>query len=488
MNAIDSFGQFCLKLNPAYTELDRIYLRNRVYALVGDTAQAPQAGADDLSNLDVLLDLAVANGAVAGTASARAILGAELMSLATPLPSQVNQRFWALYKQAPRQATDYFYNLSRANNYIQTRAIAKNEAFTAATEYGDMEITVNLSKPEKDPRDIAAAAKRQSSGYPLCQLCMENEGYQGRPDYPARANHRIVRFELAGRQWGFQYSPYAYFNEHAIFLDSVHEPMHISAQTFTNLFKIVTLFPHYFVGSNADLPIVGGSMLAHEHYQGGRHTFAMAKAQVETPITVAGFSDVAAGIVKWPMSVIRLSGSDQARVAAAAEQVRAAWAAYSDPTVNIKATDAAGTRHHTVTPIARRVGNDYQLDIVLRDNNTSATYPDGIFHPHADVQHIKRENIGLIEVMGLAILPARLKGELAEVRKFLLGQPNAMAEIHRPWAEALATKCNWTEANATAQLQQAVGRVFTRVLEDAGVFKRDAAGRAAFARFCAQLV
>ncbi|WP_179394849.1 UDP-glucose--hexose-1-phosphate uridylyltransferase [Lacticaseibacillus absianus] len=486
MTAVEHHLDYILSHNPDYTALDRIYLKNRVLALVGDAAADWPGAPDPLHNLDALVEAAVANGTCPAASSARAILEAELMALATPAPSTVNATFWAQYQLSPQTATDWFFALSRANNYIQTRAIAKNLKFPAHTDYGDLEITINLSKPEKDPKDIAAAAKATSFSYPTCQLCMDNEGYRGRVDHPARANHRIVRFTLAGETWGFQYSPYAYFNEHAIFLDARHTPMNISRQTFSNLLDIVTLFPDYFVGSNADLPIVGGSMLAHEHYQGGRHTFAMAVAPVEKTLPLPDYPAVTAGRVRWPMSVLRLTSPDRAQLADAAEHIRRAWATYSDPSVDVRAT-TDGTPHHTVTPIVRRVDGAYQLDLVLRDNQTSATYPDGIFHPHQDVQHIKKENIGLIEVMGLAVLPARLRTELAEVKKFLLGLPNEMAAAHRPWAEALAAQYAWTRANADDLLNQAVGQVFSRVLEDAGVFKRDTTGQAAFDRFCATL-
>ena len=487
MNAIESHVDYCLQLNPTLTPMDRIYLVNRVRNLVGDAAETTPAAQDALANLDALVAAAVANGMIEDMLPERQILEAELMALATPTPSAANARFWQLYQNAPQAATDWFFQLSKANNYIQTRAIAKNIGFTTPTDYGDLEITVNLSKPEKDPKAIAAAAKAAKSGYPACLLCMENEGYAGRVDYPARANHRIIRFPLAGKTWGFQYSPYAYFNEHAIFLDGEHEPMHIGAQTFTNLLDLVTLLPHYFVGSNADLPIVGGSMLAHEHYQGGRHTFAMAEAPIQTAITLPGFADVEAGIVHWPMSVIRLQSADRTRLAQAAEHIRATWADYSDAQADIRAHAEDGTPHHTITPIARRVGTDYQLDLVLRDNQTSSAYPDGIFHPHQDVQHIKKENIGLIEVMGLAILPARLLTELAEVQKYLLDQPNDIAPMHQDWADELKATQTWTVANAETQLRQAVGRVFARVLEDAGVFKQTEPGQAAFARFITAL-
>lgn len=485
--AVDRHGEYILATNPQYTEMDRVYLTNRILGMVGDAAADVPGKDDALANLDALIDAAVVNGVIDDAQSARAILGSRLMDLATPTPSGVNSTFNDKYQDSPQAATDWFYSLSRANNYIQTRAIAQNVAFRTPTEFGDLEITINLSKPEKDPRDIAAAARQQQSGYPACQLCLENEGYAGRADFPARSNHRIVRFELGGQTWGLQYSPYAYFSEHAIFLDAVHEPMHIYARTFTNLLDIVTWLPHYFAGSNADLPIVGGSMLAHEHYQGGRHTMPMAVAKVERVIDLPDYADVQAGILNWPMSVIRLTSANRSSIAAAAEHIRAVWAEYSDPAVDILAVTDDGTKHHTVTPIARRMGDDYQLDIVLRDNQTSAKYPDGIFHPHQDVQHIKRENIGLIEVMGLAILPARLLSEMDEVRKYLLGEPNHMSVMHQEWADQLREQYTWTADNAETQLQQAIGHVFARVLADAGVFKRTTSGRRAFGRFVDQL-
>ena len=487
MDAVDAMTTYALQANTDYDAIDRIYVKNQLLALVGETPVTVADDAPILDVLDALVNGAVTHGVIGDSQRPRAELAADVMNLATPLPSTVTHTFWARYADSPEAALDYFYQLSRANNYIQTRAIARNIEYRTPTEYGDLEITINLSKPEKDPHDIAAAGKRQSHDYPQCALCLENEGYEGSATKAERANHRVVRMTVGGQPWGFQYSPYAYFSEHAIFLDDVHRPMHITAATFTNLLDIVTTFPQYFVGSNADLPIVGGSMLTHEHYQGGRHDFPMARAQVETPITVPGFPDVVAGIVKWPMSVIRLTAAHTQRLAACAERVRAVWADYSDTSVSIQAHSKDGTPHHTVTPIARRVGDAYQLDIVLRDNNTSVAYPDGIFHPHPDVQHIKRENIGLIEVMGLAILPARLVGELAEVRKFLLSQPSQVAPMHQAWAEQLKHAQTWQADTATAELQQAVGRVFARVLADAGVFKRDAAGRAAFNKFCSQL-
>lgn len=323
----------------------------------------------------------------------------------------------------------------------------------------------------------------KQTGYPKCQLCIENEGYQGRLDYPARANHRIIRFDLGNKTWGFQYSPYAYFNEHCIFLDGKHEPMAITAKTFSQLLAIVERFPGYFAGSNADLPIVGGSILTHEHYQGGNHEFAMQKAPIEKTLHFAGFSDVEAGIVKWPMSVIRLRAKDQARLVELASKILDKWRAYSDESVDVLAS-SNGESHHTITPIARRSGAEFELDLVLRDNQTSAKYPDGIFHPHQDVQHIKKENIGLIEVMGLAILPPRLKDELTEVEKYLLGKPNQMADYHAKWAEKIkAEHPEVSEQNVDNLVKAQVGKVFARVLEDAGVFKRDQKGQEAFVRF-----
>ena len=346
-----------------------------------------------------------------------------------------------------------------------------------------MEITINLSKPEKDPIEIAAAKKAKTSHYPACQLCFENEGYQGRLDHPARSNHRIIRFDLVGQEWGFQYSPYAYFNEHCIFLDSKHTPMTISRATFERLLDIVEIFPSYFAGSNADLPIVGGSILTHDHYQGGRHTFPMEKANLDKVFTFVGFETVEAGIVNWPMSVLRLKSTDKAALIELSDTILQKWRAYSDPTVQILA-ESNGEQHHTITPIARRKKGKFELDLVLRDNQTSKEHPDGIYHPHQDVQHIKKENIGLIEVMGLAILPPRLKNELKEVEEFLLGQREEVAPYHQAWADQLkAHHPDATLESAQTIVRASVGRIFKRVLEDAGVYKRTKEGQAAFMRF-----
>ena len=472
-----------------YEEMDRIYLKNRVMSRIGEEGlDAPAHQADLIALKDQLVELAVANSKIPDSMAAKDSLGAELMDWVTPSPSQVNRRFWETYRQSKEDAIADFYALSKHNDYIKVNAIAKNIAFETETPYGTIEITINLSKPEKDPKDIAAAKNAKVRHYPACQLCFENEGYQGRLDHPARANHRIIRFDMAGQEWGFQYSPYAYFNEHCIFLYSQHIPMSINRKTFERLLSIVETFPGYFAGSNADLPIVGGSILTHEHYQGGRHTFAMELAPVEESFTIKGFENVSLGIVNWPMSVLRLQSDDKAQLIELADHILESWRGYSDPAVQVLAT-SDGQPHHTITPIARIRDGHYELDLVLRDNQTSPEHPDGIYHPHADVQHIKKENIGLIEVMGLAILPPRLKEELKQVQDYLLGRESSVARYHQAWATDLkAIHPSITdEAEAEAIVRESVGQIFARVLEDAGVYKRTAEGQAAFRRFVATL-
>ena len=472
-----------------YEEMDRIYLKNRVMSRIGEEGvDAPAHQADLIALKNQLVELAVANSKIPDSMAAKDSLGAELMDWVTPIPSQVNRRFWETYRQSKENAIADFYALSKHNDYIKVNAIAKNIAFETETPYGTIEITINLSKPEKDPKDIAAAKNAKVRHYPACQLCFENEGYQGRLDHPARANHRIIRFDMAGQEWGFQYSPYAYFNEHCIFLYSQHIPMSINRKTFERLLTIVETFPGYFAGSNADLPIVGGSILTHEHYQGGRHTFAMELAPVEESFTISGFEAVSLGIVNWPMSVLRLQSDDKAQLIELADHILESWRGYSDPAVQVLAT-SDGQPHHTITPIARIRDGHYELDLVLRDNQTSPEHPDGIYHPHADVQHIKKENIGLIEVMGLAILPPRLKEELKQVQDYLLGRESSVASYHQDWAADLkATHPSLTEeAEAEALVRESVGQIFARVLEDAGVYKRTAEGQAAFRRFVATL-
>ena len=472
-----------------YEEMDRIYLKNRIMSRIGEEGLDAPAQKEELIALkDQLVEIAVANSKIQDSMAAKDSLGAELMDWITPSPSQVNHRFWETYRQSKEDAIADFYALSKRNDYIKVKAIAQNIAFETQTPYGSLEITINLSKPEKDPKDIAAAKLAKASYYPACQLCFENEGYQGRLDHPARANHRIIRFDMDGHDWGFQYSPYAYFNEHCIFLDSQHVPMAISRKTFERLLTIVETFPGYFAGSNADLPIVGGSILTQDHYQGGRHTFPMELAPVEEIFTIEGFEAVSVGIVNWPMSVLRLQSDDKAQLIALADHILTTWRGYSDPAVQVLAA-YDGQPHHTITPIARIRDGHYELDLVLRDNQTSPEHPDGIYHPHADVQHIKKENIGLIEVMGLAILPPRLKEELKQVQDYLLGRESTVATYHRDWADDLkATHPAITdEAEAEVLVRESVGQIFARVLEDAGVYKRTAEGQAAFRRFVATL-
>lgn len=470
--------------NSDFEEMDAIYLRNRVLALVGDQVLTVQTELTDLIELkDELLVHGVRTGFVGELLEEQDMVGACLMDLITPSPSQVNRDFWQTYQDSPEQAVADFYALSKRNDYIKVAAVAKNIYYQTPTDYGNLEITINLSKPEKDPKSIAAATKAEASNYPKCLLCMENEGYQGRINHPARANHRIIRLELGQEKWGFQYSPYAYYNEHAIFLNQEHVPMVISPRTFEQLLDLLALLPGYFVGSNSDLPISGGSILTHNHYQGGRHSFAMEKAPIERQLVFDGFESVSAGIVKWPMSVIRLSSADKPSLLGLATKILEKWRSYSDDSVQIKA-ETDGTSHHTITPIARKRGDLYELDLVLRDNQTSEEFPDGIYHPHPDVQHIKKENIGLIEVMGLAILPPRLKAELAEVEKFLLGQDSQVADYHQPWADRLkAEHPDVTEETVEQVVRESVGQIFARVLEDAGVYKRTPEGQAAFLRF-----
>ena len=473
----------------SFEELDRIYLTNRVLALVGDGVFEVETDQDDLIELkDQLVEEAVRLETIEDSQAAREILGADLMDLVTPCPSQVNRDFWDTYAQSPEQAIADFYQLSQKNDYIKLKAIAKNIAYRVPSDYGELEITINLSKPEKDPKEIAAAKLVKSSNYPQCQLCMENEGYQGRVNHPARSNHRIIRFDISGQEWGFQYSPYAYFNEHCIFLDSKHRPMAISRQSFERLLAIVEQFPGYFAGSNADLPIVGGSILTHDHYQGGRHVFPMEVAPLQKSFTFAGFETVKAGIVQWPMSVIRLTSDSADDLTELAEKIILAWRQYSDPSVQVLA-ESNGTPHHTITPIARKRDGQFELDLVLRDNQTSPEHPDGIYHPHKDVQHIKKENIGLIEVMGLAILPPRLKEEVEQVAAYLVGKDVSVADYHKEWADELnESHPGLTDKDQALNIvQESVGKIFARVLEDAGVYKQTEEGQAAFMRFVEQV-
>ena len=420
----------------------------------------------------------------------RDLFDTELMGRLTPRPAQVIERFQALYREDPKKATDWYYQFSQDTNYIRRDRIAKDMQWKAPTEYGELDITINLSKPEKDPKAIAAARNLPASAYPRCQLCAENEGYAGRVNHPARQNHRIVPITINGSPWFLQYSPYVYYNEHCICLNSVHTPMKIDRACFGKLLDFVGQFPHYFVGSNADLPIVGGSILAHDHFQGGRYTFAMEKAPVETPFAFPGFGDVRAGIVRWPMSVVRLTAADPARLIELADRILTSWRSYTDEKAVIYA-ETGGEPHNTITPIARRRGSDYELDLVLRNNLTTEEFPLGLYHPHPELHHIKKENIGLIEVMGLAVLPARLKAELAAVADALVSgadlRSSELTEKHADWAEAFAPRCTITRENALEIVQRETGLVFAQVLEDAGVYKRTAEGKVAFLRFLEQV-
>ncbi|MGN1146996.1 MAG: UDP-glucose--hexose-1-phosphate uridylyltransferase [Lachnospiraceae bacterium] len=422
----------------------------------------------------------------------RDLFDTKIMGLLMPRPSEVIAKFWDIYKeQSPQAATDFYYKLSQDSDYIRRYRIARDMKWVAPTEYGDLDITINLSKPEKDPKAIAAAKNAKQSGYPKCLLCRENEGYAGRVNHPARQNHRIIPVTINDSRWGFQYSPYVYYNEHCIVFNSEHVPMKIEHATFCKLFDFVKQFPHYFVGSNADLPIVGGSILSHDHFQGGHYEFAMAKAPIERSFTIKGFEDVEAGIVKWPMSVIRLSGEDTDRIIALADVILNNWRGYTDEAAFVYA-ETDGEPHNTITPIARKRGDKYELDLVLRNNITTAEHPLGVYHPHAKLHHIKKENIGLIEVMGLAVLPARLKGEMADLKKAILDGSDLRADEtlakHADWVEEFKPK--YTEINASnidKIIEDEIGLVFMQVLEDAGVYKCTPEGREAFMRFIATI-
>lgn len=420
----------------------------------------------------------------------RDLFDTELMGRLTPRPSQVIERFKSLCAEDSEKATDWYYKFSQDTNYIRRDRIAKDVQWKAETEYGVLDITINLSKPEKDPKAIAAALTMPASDYPRCLLCMENEGYAGRVNHPARQNHRIVPITINDSPWFLQYSPYVYYNEHCICFNSQHTPMKIDRACFGKLLDFVAQFPHYFVGSNADLPIVGGSILAHDHFQGGRYTFAMETAPVETKFTFQGFEDVEAGIVKWPMSVIRLSCADRQRLIELADRILTSWRSYTDETAVIYA-ETNGEAHNTITPIARKRDGKFELDLVLRNNLTTEEHPLGLYHPHAELHHIKKENIGLIEVMGLAVLPARLKEELAAVAEALVSgadlHANELTEKHADWAEDIRSRHTITKENALEIVHYETGLVFAKVLEHAGVYARSDAGKAAFLRFLTQV-
>ncbi len=437
--------------------------------------------------LKELLDFAVETGLIEDTITHRDLFDTKLMAALMPRPSEVTDRFNELYKDSPKEATDYFYNLSCDSDYIRRYRIKKDVKWITSTPYGDLDITINLSKPEKDPKAIAAAKSAPQSSYPKCMLCRTCEGYAGRLNFPARQNHRIIPITINNSDWCFQYSPYVYYNEHCIVFNSQHTPMSINHDTFRKLLDFVKLFPHYFVGSNADLPIVGGSILSHDHFQGGNYTFAMAKAPIEKPISFKGFEDVEAGIVKWPMSVIRTRSKCPDKLVELACKVLDAWRGYTDEDAFIFA-ETDGEPHNTITPIARKVGDTFELDLVLRNNITTEEHPMGLYHPHAELHHIKKENIGLIEVMGLAVLPARLKNELALLADAIIQKKDISADpvlnIHAEWAEKIvAAHPEITFENIDRILKDEVGAVFAKVLEHAGVYKRNEDGMKAFLKF-----
>ena len=484
---IDSLISYAMNAGLA-EPCDHQVLLNRLLDLLrkDDYTPSDEPQSEDLEEiLAGILDYAVENGLCDDGITAKDIFDTRIMGALTPMPREVIGIFRYLYLQDPVAATDWYYKFSCDTDYIRRYRIAKDMRWKYASEYGELDITINLSKPEKDPKAIAAAKNAPQTAYPKCQLCIENEGYAGRMNHPARANHRIIPIEVCGQDWRLQYSPYVYYNEHCIVFNAEHTPMKIDKSAFEKLLDFTRVFPHYFVGSNADLPIVGGSILSHEHFQGGHYTFAMETAPIETEVSFAGFEDICAGIVKWPMSVIRLNGSDPARIADLADKILTLWRGYSDESVGIIAFD--GEPHNTITPIARRRGENYELDLVLRCNITTDEHPLGVFHPHADKHHIKKENIGLIEVMGLAVLPSRLKGELTALAEAIVaGKDIAANEVlskHAVWVEGLKAQYTFTAENALDIILQETGKVFAAVLEDAGVYKNTAEGKAAFLKF-----
>lgn len=459
-------------------------------AVIGDPATFDLEGL-----LKQMLDYAAEKGLLPDDSVVyRDLFDTKIMGLLVPRPSDVARTFRSLCdREGAKAATDWYYTFSQNTDYIRRYRIARDMKWKADTEYGEMDITINLSKPEKDPKAIAAAKNAKQSGYPKCQLCMENEGYAGRVNHPARQNHRIIPVTIQGNKWGFQYSPYVYYNEHCIVFNSRHIPMKIEHDTFVKLFHFVEQFPHYFVGSNADLPIVGGSILSHDHFQGGNYEFAMAKAPIEKAFRIKGFEDIDAGIVKWPMSVIRLSHEDYNRVIELADVILAKWRGYTDEAAFIFA-ETDGEPHNTITPIARKRGNKYELDLVLRNNITTEEHPLGVYHPHAELHHIKKENIGLIEVMGLAVLPSRLKSELEQLADAIVAKEdirkNEVLEKHADWVDEFLPKYAIDRQDNVVAKEQVMdiikketGIVFGKVLEHAGVYKRDDAGKAAFQRF-----
>ena len=485
---IDALVSYAMNTGLAEPE-DHMVLTNRLLDILqkADYEPSDEPLTEDIEEiLGGILDYAVENGLCDDNITAKDIFDTRIMGAITPMPREIVRTFWEKYKKDPVEATDWYYKFSCDTDYIRRYRIKKDMRWKYPCEYGELDITINLSKPEKDPKAIAAAKFAPQTAYPKCQLCVENEGYAGRMNHPARANHRIIPIDICGAKWGLQYSPYVYYNEHCIVLNSEHIPMKIDKSAFEKLLDFVKLFPHYFVGSNADLPIVGGSILSHEHFQGGHYTFAMETSPVRKKVVFKGFEDIEAGIVKWPMSVIRLRGKDSARIADLADKILGIWRGYSDESVSVIAF-SEDQPHNTITPIARRRGEDYELDLVLRCNITTEEFPMGVFHPHEDKHHIKKENIGLIEVMGLAVLPSRLKKELSDLAEAAVSGKDVYSDEalskHADWLSELKKEYTFTEENALDIILKETGKVFAKVLEDAGVYKNTPEGEKAFLRF-----
>ena len=485
--AVKSLVKYAIK-NEMIEKWDEIWAINTVCQALNmdsfEDCEAENAELEDI--LASILDYAVENGLCEDSVVYRDLFDTKIMGLLTPKPSEVISKFHFLYSRDKKAATDYYYKLCQDSDYIRRYRIKNDLKWITKTEYGDIDITINLSKPEKDPKAIAAALKMKTTSYPKCALCKENEGYMGRINHPARQNHRIIPMTLGGDNFYLQYSPYVYYNEHCIVFNAEHTPMKIDKPAFTKLLDFVEKFPHYFVGSNADLPIVGGSILTHEHFQGGNYEFAMAKAPIETKVTFSGFEDVQAGIVKWPMSVIRIIGTDKARLVELADKVLTTWRGYTDKDSFIYAK-TEGTPHNTITPIARMRNGKFELDLVLRNNITTEDCPLGYYHPHPEYHHIKKENIGLIEVMGLAVLPSRLKNEMAVLGKAMVNgediSANETIAAHKEWAEMIMQKYDINESNIDDILKKEIGIVFTSILGQCGVYSRDEEGKAGFLRF-----
>ena len=473
-----------------FTKRDEIYVTNLLIDALGiDEFDCDQNYTDvDLeSTLAELLDYAVEKGIIEDNITARDLFDTKLMGLMMPRPSEVTAEFWSRYNESPQSATDYYHQLSKDSDYIRSYRIAKDIKWISSTEYGDLDITINLSKPEKSLKEIMAAKNAPQAGYPKCMLCKECEGYAGRLNFPARQNHRTIPLRLTDEDWFMQYSPYVYYNEHCIVFNSEHTPMLVDRKAFAKLFDFLELFPHYFIGSNAGLPIVGGSILSHEHFQGGRYTFPMEKAPIEKQIEFKGFPDVTAGIIKWPMSALRLTADSAERVIDLADKIFTSWQKYTDESVFIFA-ETDGEPHNAATPIVRMRDGKYEMDLVLRNNITTEQYPLGVYHPHDELHHIKKENIGLIEVMGLAVLPSRLKDEMAALSEAILSGADIRSdeniEKHADWADEIKAKYSDINAdNIDKILKDEIGIVFSKVLEHAGVFKRDDKGQKAFMKF-----